>query len=289
MKLFNTKNSYFINLSNKIFKNNNLFNILLHKKTKSLEINIPSNIILDQAIYLNNNKNLNINIIVNNNSIIDIIDHKTNSSANNKINILCNNNTAVNYYLIQDNNTATVNIDQHANSSVVVNLLSNSLTNNKLQLTINLLDKLAKSYVNALQNTKQNTINQINVLINHLHANCSSYTVTRSIATDKSTANITGKILVHKSANNTYADLQNKSLLLSKQATINSCPQLDIYNQDVVCSHGSSIGYLDQDALFYMQARGINLEQAKKLLLQAFVEPIIKHIKYQQITNYLQI
>lgn len=289
MKFFNTKNSYFINLSNKLFKNNNLFNISLDKKTKNLEINIPSNITLDKPIYLNNNKNLNINIIINNNSKIDIIDHKSNSNLNSKTNILCKDNTAIDYYLIQEHNTATVNIDQNTSSHVVINLLSSNLNNNKLQLNINLLNKLAKIYVNALQNTQQNAINQINLLINHLSPDCSSYTVTRSIAADKSTANITGKILVNKNANNTYADLQNKSLLLSKYATINSCPELDIYNQDIACSHGSSIGHLEQDALFYMQARGINIDLAKTLLLQAFIEPIIKNIKYQQIIKYLQI
>lgn len=289
MKLFNTKNSYFINLSNKLFKNNHLFNISLDNKTKDIKINISNNIVLDKPIYLNNNKNLNINIIINNNSKVDIIDHKDNIKLNKNTNILCKDNTAINYYLIQDNTTATVNINQNTNSHAVINLLSSNLNNNKLQLNINLLNKLAKTYVNALQNTKQNITNQINLLINHLSADCSSYTITRSIAADKSAASITGKILVNKQANNTCADLQNKSLLLSKYATINSCPELDIYNQDVICSHGASIGHLDQDALFYMQARGINIKLAKKLLLQAFIEPIIKHIKYQQIINYLQI
>lgn len=286
MNIFNTKNSFFINLNNKAFKPNDLFNI---KKSQTLQINIPNNTILEKPIYLINHKpnNLNMIITLGENSKITIIDHK--NSLHNITNINCHNNSEMNYYLIQDHNEAKITVEQTTNSTFTANILANSINNNKLQLAINLLEQYAKSYINILQNTKKSAIHHINLLINHLTLSNSSYTFSRSIAADQSIANIIGRILVNKNAKNTYANLQSKGLLLSKQATINSCPELDIYNHDVICTHGSTVGHLDQNALFYMQSRGINIDDAKQLLLHAFVEPIIKNIRYPEIINYLAI
>ena len=286
MNIFNTKNSFFINLNNKTFKPNNLFNIT---KSQNLQINIPNNIILEKPIYLINHKSNNLNMIITlgDNSKITIIDHK--NSLHNITNISCHNNSEMNYYLIQDHNEAKITVEQTATSTFTANILANSINNNKLQLAINLVEQYAKSYINILQNTKKSAIHHINLLINHLTLSNSSYTVSRSVATDQSVANIIGRILVNKNAKNTYANLQSKGLILSKHATIKSCPELDIYNHDVICTHGSTVGHLDQNALFYMQARGINIDEAKQLLLHAFVEPIIKNIRYPEIINYLAI
>ena len=286
-KIFNSTNSFLINLNNKLIKKSKFFNLALDSQQHNLQINILDNTILNQPIYLINNKSNNLNITINSgkNNKFTLIDHK--NHQNNNTNINCQQNSEINYYLIQNNDNSKIQIQQAANSKFIARILAIGSHNNKLQLEINLVEKNAIAYLNILQNTKLSTIHNINFIVNHLTVSNYSYTIARSIATDHSTANLIGRVIVHKSAQKTYADLQSKGLLLSKHATINSCPELDIYNNDLICSHGASIGNLDQNALFYMQTRGINLKTAKQILLQAFIEPIIKTIKYPEIINYL--
>ncbi|MBI2088281.1 MAG: Fe-S cluster assembly protein SufD [Deltaproteobacteria bacterium] len=96
-----------------------------------------------------------------------------------------------------------------------------------------------------------------------------------------------GKIYVHKSAPKTDAKQTNKNLLLSEEALVDTKPQLEIYNNDVKCTHGSTIGQLDQDALFYLRARGIGLAEARNLLTYAFASEIIRGIKVASIRDQL--
>jgi Fe-S cluster assembly protein SufD len=289
-KIFNHKNSLLIDLDNNNYNNlNSFFNIKY--SPKSIIINILDNIIIKQPIYIINNNNIinnNINIIINsgkNNKFI-LIDHKNNQ--NNITYINCFNNSEIEYYLIQNNIKAELQINQQANSKINAVILENNLNNNNnLKLKINLIEPDTKVYLNILQNTKNSNISDIDLIINHLTTNSSSYTVSRAMADDTSIANLTGRIIVNTNAAKTSADLQTKGLILSKQAIINSCPELDIYNNDIACTHGASIGHLDLDALLYMQTRGINLIEAKQMLLQAFIEPIIQAIKIPEILNII--
>jgi Fe-S cluster assembly protein SufD len=183
-----------------------------------------------------------------------------------------------------DNSKLT--IAQQTNSNLTANILANSFAKNQLQLTANLLAPQANLDLNILQNTKQQASHIIDLLINHLTINSRSNTVSRASATDQSIANLTGQIVVHKSSANTEAHLQSKSLILSKQGAIKSCPELVIENDDVICTHGSSIGNLDPEALYYMQTRGMNLPQAKEILIQAFLNPILDKITCEPIKDY---
>lgn len=259
----------------------------LNYDNNNIIIIIKDNIIIEKPIYLINHSTRDLNIIINsgNNSQCTIIDHRQNE--NNITKIICNNNSITDYYLIQSTDNSQINIQQKFNSKFNAKLLADNYSNNKLQLEINLLEPNANIELNILQNTKQQSNQYINLLINHLTTNSSSYTLARSTAHDQSNAELIGKIIVHKSSAKTHANLQSKSLLLSKQASITSCPELLIDNNDVVCSHGSSVGNLDANALFYMQSRGISLEDATQILLQAFLQPVLQKIKYQQIIDYL--
>lgn len=284
---FNLENCIFIDINN---FNNQMNFINLNYNNNNLNIHIQDNITIEKPIYLfNNQSNCDLNIIINsgNNSKFTIIDHKQNQ--NNITKVICNNHSMVDYYLIQCNDNSRIQVEQNFNSNFTTKLLANNYTNNILQLEINLLEPNANTELNILQNTKQTSNHCIDLLINHLTVGSSSCTLARSTANDQSNAELNGKIIVHKSATKTHADLQSKSLILSKQASITSCPELLIDNNNVICTHGSSIGNLDTNALFYMQARGISLEDATQILLQAFLQPILKKIKYQEIIDYLEL
>lgn len=116
-------------------------------------------------------------------------------------------------------------------------------------------------------------------LIDHQVPNCESNELYKGIAKNKSTGIFNGKIFVRKDAQKTNAYQSSKNILLSDDATINTKPQLEIYADDVKCSHGTSTGKIDTEALFYLKARGIGDEMAKKLLLQAFAQELIDKIE----------
>ena len=97
-----------------------------------------------------------------------------------------------------------------------------------------------------------------------------------------------GKIFVKKHAIKTNAYQSNKNLLLSDRATINTKPQLEIFADDVKCSHGATCGQIDQNALFYLKTRGLNEEMAKSLLMYAFTAEVFENIKNDGIRTYLE-
>ena len=268
MKIFSTENSFLIDLNDFLLKKHQLFNIHLEQNSRNLYINIENNVVFEKPIYLINSDHVNLNISVNSgeNNSFTLIDHKNNQ--NNITYINCQDNSKIDYYLIQNNDNSKIFIQQASNSKLLAKLLATALNSNALLLEINFVGQNAIVYLSILQNTKLATSNKIDLLINHLTTLCSSYTAVRSVAADTSTNKFTGRIVVHKSAQKTYADLQSKGLMLSKDATISNKPELDIYTNDIVCTHGSTVGHLDQKILFYMQTRGIDFEKAKQILLQ---------------------
>ena len=128
-------------------------------------------------------------------------------------------------------------------------------------------------------------------LVNHATPNCESHQNYKTIIADSATGVFNGKIYVEKEAQKTDAFQQNNNILIGDKATINAKPQLEIFADDVKCSHGCTIGQLDETALFYMQQRGIPKKEAKALLMYAFSNDVIESIKIpelkQRITNII--
>ncbi|MEZ4838208.1 Fe-S cluster assembly protein SufD [Flavobacterium sp.] len=120
-------------------------------------------------------------------------------------------------------------------------------------------------------------------LVNHATPNCESHQNYKTILGGSSTGVFNGKIFVEKEAQKTDAFQQNNNILLSDKATINAKPQLEIFADDVKCSHGCTIGQLDESAMFYMQQRGIPQKEAKALLLYAFSKEVIESIKIPEL------
>jgi Fe-S cluster assembly protein SufD len=105
----------------------------------------------------------------------------------------------------------------------------------------------------------------------------------KGIVGGKSTAVFNGQIFVERDAQKTNAYQSSKNILISDDATVNAKPELEIYANDVKCSHGTSTGKVDENALFYLKARGIGEENARKLLLQAFAHEVIDQLKNEAI------
>lgn len=125
-------------------------------------------------------------------------------------------------------------------------------------------------------------------LIDHLMPNCPSNEFYKGILTDKAHGVFNGKVMVHQDAQKTNAYQQNQCLLLSNDAVINTKPQLEIFADDVKCSHGASIGQLDEDSVFYLRSRGIGEDEAQSMLRFAYASEILNHIKSPGIRAHVE-
>jgi Fe-S cluster assembly protein SufD len=126
-------------------------------------------------------------------------------------------------------------------------------------------------------------------LVNHATPNCESHQNYKTILAGSATGVFNGKIYVEKEAQKTDAFQQNNNILLGDKATINAKPQLEIFADDVKCSHGCTIGQLDESAMFYMQQRGIPKKEAKALLMYAFSNEVIESIKIPELKKRITI
>ncbi len=124
--------------------------------------------------------------------------------------------------------------------------------------------------------------------IDHAKPNCHSFEVYKGILDDEAHGIFNGKIFVYEDAQKTDAKQTNQALLLSPKATINTKPQLEIFADDVKCTHGATIGQMRDDQLFYMQARGIPATEARGLLVYAFAAEVLEKIEIEELRTYLE-
>jgi Fe-S cluster assembly protein SufD len=124
--------------------------------------------------------------------------------------------------------------------------------------------------------------------IDHMQPHCTSRELYKGVLDRKARGVFSGKIVVHKAAQKTDATQANKNLLLSGDALVESKPQLEIFNNDVRCTHGSTIGKLDPDAVFYLRARGIDVGAARRLLTYAFVSEILGRLTVEPLRRQLE-
>ena len=118
-------------------------------------------------------------------------------------------------------------------------------------------------------------------MVHHANPNCESHQDYKGIYNDKSTGVFNGRVLVEKVAQKINAFQQNNNLIIGDNATVNSKPQLEIFADDVKCSHGCTIGQIDENALFYLKTRGINDNDAKGLLTYAFANSVLENVGMQ--------
>ena len=267
-------------------------------------INIPKNTVLSKPIQILNfttgresellvqPRNL---VIIGENSHAQVIERHQNLSKNPSLTnsvteIFVHKRGIIDYYKIQNDTENASLIDstyvaqkQNSVASVHTYSFGGKLTRNNLEfyhegehITSNL------NGISILKN-KQHVDNH--TLVNHKYPNCESNELYKGIYADKSIGVFNGKVIVQQEAQKTNAFQQNNNIILDDGAAINAKPQLEIFADDVKCSHGCTIGQLDESALFYMQSRGIPKKEAQALLLFAFGNDVVEKIKIPQLKS----
>ena len=160
---------------------------------------------------------------------------------------------------------------QDYNSSYQSFILSSGLKFNKIEINMNLEKENSTCYILSGLSLGKDEHQEIKTQINHLAPNCKSYQKIKNVLENDSTGVYQGKIFVKDIAQKTDAYQLSKALILDDQAEFNAKPELEIYADDVKCSHGSTSGSIDEDAIHYLMTRGIKLPIAKKLLINGFL------------------
>ncbi len=154
-------------------------------------------------------------------------------------------------------------------------------------LTVSLQGEYANNDIRgSFYGRHQQTIDN-HICMQHIAPNCSSNEVFRGLVDDQANAVFNGRIHIHPNAQKTLAELSNKNLLLSSTATINTKPELEIYADDVKCSHGATVGQIDSEALSYLQSRGIPRVEAKRLLSLAFIAEIVDQLTDNSVREFV--
>jgi len=183
-------------------------------------------------------------------------------------------------------NTNQVQVKQYATYNNTTITLSGQLVRNNHN--VELVQDNCHAHLNGLFMTSKTQLVDNHTLMDHQMPNCESNELYKGVINDKSTGIFNGKIYVRKDAQKTNAYQSSKNILLSDDGTINTKPQLEIFADDVKCSHGTSTGKIDENALFYLKARGIGEESARKLLLNAFAQEVINKIEIESLKDYIE-
>ena len=182
---------------------------------------------------------------------------------------------------------SNVYIDQQANSRVNHNVITlhNGVTRNKLDLTFSGEGAECQCYGCVIADKEQHVDN--NTLITHKVSHCSSNELYKYVLDDKATGAFAGRVLVEHGAQKTTSQMTNQNLTATREARMYTQPMLEIYADDVKCAHGSTVGQLNDAALFYMRQRGISLKEAKLLLQNAFINEVIDHMQLEPLRDRL--
>ena len=183
---------------------------------------------------------------------------------------------------------SNVYIDQQANSRVNHNVITlhNGITRNKLDLTFSGEGAECDCYGCVIADKNQHVDN--NTLITHKVPHCTSNELYKYVLDGQATGAFAGKVLVEHGAQKTNSQMTNQNLTATKEARMYTQPMLEIYADDVKCAHGSTVGQLNDAALFYMRQRGISLEEATILLQKAFINEVIDKMKLEPLRDRLR-
>jgi len=183
-------------------------------------------------------------------------------------------------------NTTEVNVERDGRFTTNTVQLSGKLIRNNTNVRI--AGQNAEAHLNGFYMIDGNDLYDNHTLVDHLVPNCQSNEVYKGLLSGKATGVFNGKVHVHRDAQKTNAYQQNKNILLSDTATMNSKPELEIYADDVKCSHGSTTGQLDEDAVFYLRSRGLSHKGAIALLLTAFASDVLEQVSDEGLRAVLE-
>ena len=207
--------------------------------------------------------------------------------------IVTGENSLINHIKIQEESlnafhVSRTEIDQEKNSNFISYSISigGNISRNDVNSKFN--DEGGECTLNGLYLLTGSQLYDTHSLMDHAKPHCTSHEHYKGILDDNSRGVFNGKVIVRKDAQKTNAFQENKNIILSESALVNTKPQLEIFADDVKCSHGATVGQLDQDSLFYLKSRGIGEDKARSILIHAFASDVIKSIKIEPVKNYLE-
>ena len=157
----------------------------------------------------------------------------------------------------------------------------------KNEINCNLNGEYSSAFVNGIFSLKENQQHEIRTTINHLVENTKSYQLIKSVLGKNSKSAYQGRIFVNSKAQKTDGYQLSKAILLDETSEFNAKPELEIYADDVKCSHGSASGSLDENSIFYLMSRGLNYQQSKELLINWFLMDVVEKITDVEIKNLI--
>ena len=243
------------------------------------------------------NINLRLNFELFENSSLRLIDLFRDTSEKNFLNIFYNfdlkENSILKNYKVDKFENRNIkysfnNIDQDKNSISETFILSSGSNFCKNEINCNLNGEYSSAFVNGIFSINNNQHHEIRTIINHLTENTKSYQLIKSVLEDSSRAVYQGKIFVNSKAQKTDGYQLSKAILLNKDSEFNAKPELEIYADDVKCSHGSASGSLNEDSIFYLMSRGLNYQQSRELLINGFLLDVVEKITDPEVKNLIK-
>ena len=293
-------------LDNKFENSNSLIDLNNALTNKSYKILVKKDYSLKRPLivyHTTSNKikfkniNLRLEFQLEENSSLRLIDFFSDNSEKNFVNIFYSfdlkKNTILKNYKIDKNQNKNIkycfnNIEQDENSISETFILSAGSNFLKNEINANLNGIYSSAFVNGIFSLINNQQHEIRTTINHLIENTKSYQLIKSVLGKESKAVYQGKIYVNSKAQKTDGYQLSKAILLDESSEFNAKPELEIYADDVKCSHGSASGSLNENSIFYLMTRGLNYQQSKELLINGFMLDVIEKITDPEIKNLVK-
>jgi Fe-S cluster assembly protein SufD len=270
-----------------------------------LFVYVPKGVVVDRAIQVINILRSDVDLMVNRRVLIIVeegaevkflfCDHAMDDRhflATQVIEAYVGENAKLDLYCLEETHNkntrvSNVYIEQQANSRVNHNVITlhNGVTRNKLNL--DLVGEGAECSCNGCVIADKNQHVDNNTLITHHVSHCTSNELYKYVLDDEATGAFAGRVLVKKDAQKTTSQMTNQNLTATKMARMYTQPMLEIYADDVKCAHCSTVGQLNDAALFYMQQRGISKKEARLLLQNAFINEVIDHMELEPLRDRL--
>ena len=243
------------------------------------------------------NINLRLDFELDKDSSLRVIDLFNDTSEKNFLNIFYNfdlkKNAVLKNYKVDKFENKNIkysfnNIEQDKNSISETFILSSGSNFVKNEINCNLKGEYSSAFVNGIFSLNNDKHHEIRTTINHLTESTKSYQLIKSILEESSKAVYQGKIFVNSEAQKTDGYQMSKAILLNKESEFNAKPELEIYADDVKCSHGSASGNLNEDSIFYLMSRGLSYQQSRELLINGFLLDVVEKITDSEIKNLIK-
>lgn len=268
---------------------------------------VPKSVVVENPVYalfistdedvqsIVNQRNL---VIAEDNSDVKIIEHYVSTSRNVHFSnvvteAFAGENCSLEHYMLECEsskafNISTLRIEQKRNSNIKSHsvLLGGALVRNNVHPVLG--GEGSHSLINGLYMSTGRQHMDNFMRVEHASPHCDSRQFYNGVLDKKSKGVFHGRIVVHENAAKTDAKQTNKNLLLTDTAQVDTKPQLEIYNEDVKCTHGATIGQMDEDAIFYLQSRGISEDNARTIMLRAFTDQSISNMGIEPVKEYLK-